>query len=241
MQPYFFPYLGYFALIANVDHWVVFDVTQYTPKTWLNRNRVLHPTSEWMYVTVPIKGSSQNKLIREVMLNSPEEALNSIQGKLGHYKNKAPFYDDVVRLVERSFSERSIDTLVALNVSCLQTVCEYLGVKFEYRICSRMDLDFSHVEHPGHWALRIAEQVGATEYINPLGGARLFRPQEFEASGVGLGFLAMPDMPYDPTPYKFLPSLSVLDVLMWNRAEDVHNFISEQASVVSGEDALRVR
>ena len=44
MQPYFFPYLGHFALIANVDAWIVFDVTQYTPRTWINRNRVLHPS-----------------------------------------------------------------------------------------------------------------------------------------------------------------------------------------------------
>lgn len=43
MQPYFFPYPGHFALIAHVDQWLVFDITQYTPKTWMNRNRILHP------------------------------------------------------------------------------------------------------------------------------------------------------------------------------------------------------
>ena len=46
MQPYFFPYLGHFALIAHTDAWVVFDITQYTPKTWMNRNRVLHPKGQ---------------------------------------------------------------------------------------------------------------------------------------------------------------------------------------------------
>ena len=58
MQPYFFPYLGHFALIANVDAWIVFDVTQYTPKTWINRNRVLHPTSGANWVSVALKNSS---------------------------------------------------------------------------------------------------------------------------------------------------------------------------------------
>jgi WbqC-like protein family len=43
MQPYFCPYLGHFALIAAVDQRIVFDVTQYTPKTWMNRNPILHP------------------------------------------------------------------------------------------------------------------------------------------------------------------------------------------------------
>jgi len=50
MQPYFFPYLGHFSLISSVDKWIVFDVTQYTPKTWMNRNRILHPKTGWQYV-----------------------------------------------------------------------------------------------------------------------------------------------------------------------------------------------
>ncbi len=240
MQPYFFPYLAHFALIAKVDHWVVFDVTQYTPKSWLNRNRVLHPSRAWMYVTVAVQGSSQSKLIREVMLNSPEETLASIKGKLGHYRRDAPHYDEVVRLVERTFSERSDDSLVALNVSSLRTVSEYLAINFDYNICSDMGLDFSRVEHPGQWALRIAEQLGAKEYVNPLGGAHLFRPEEFDAIGVRLCFVDLPAMSYDPKPYQFVPSLSVLDVLMWNHPRDVRRFIDERSSIVAAKDVLRV-
>jgi hypothetical protein len=240
MQPYFFPHLAHFALIANVDRWIVFDVTQYTPKTWMNRNRVLHPSQGWTYVTVPVRGSSQSKLIREVMLNDPDEALASIKGKLGHYKKKAPHYEDVIHIVERTFLERSDDSLAVLNVSSLRIVSEYLRIKLDYSTCSEMGLDLSRVEHPGQWALRIAEQVGATEYINPLGGAHLFRPEEFEASGVRLGFVDVPAMCYDPRPYQFIPSLSVLDVLMWNHAGDVRRFIKERSSVVDAREALRV-
>jgi hypothetical protein len=239
MQPYFFPYLGHFAVIANVDRWVVFDVSQYTPKTWINRNRVLHPSHAWMYVTVPVQGSSQRKLIREMMLNAPDEALSSIKGKLAHYKKKAPFYEDVIHLVERTFSERFDDSLVALNVSSLRIVSEYLTINFDYDLCSKMGLDLSRVEHPGQWALRIAAQVGATEYINPVSGAHLFRPEEFEASGVQLGFVEMPAMHYDPKPYQFIPSLSVLDVLMWNHPRDVRRFVQERSSVIAAKDAVR--
>jgi hypothetical protein len=42
MQPYFFPYLGYFSLIDYVDHWVVFDNVQFVKQSWVNRNRVLN-------------------------------------------------------------------------------------------------------------------------------------------------------------------------------------------------------
>lgn len=240
MQPYFFPYLAHFALIASVDRWVVFDVAQYTPKTWMSRNRVLHPSHAWMYITVPAQGASQSKLIREVMLHDPGVTLASIKGKLGHYRRRAPYYEEVVRIVEVSFAERSGDSLTALNVSSIRTVLAYLGVSFEYGICSELGLDLTHVEHPGQWALRIAEQLGVGEYVNPLGGAHLFRPEEFEASGVRLGFFDLPDMSYDPKPYKFIPSLSVLDVLMWNDPRDVRRFIVERSSILAAKDVLSV-
>jgi hypothetical protein len=69
MQPYFFPYIGHFSLIAACDEWVVFDLTQYTPRTWLNRNRIRHPCGGAKWLTVPIAGSSIRLRIHEARLN----------------------------------------------------------------------------------------------------------------------------------------------------------------------------
>ena len=41
MQPYLFPYIGYFQLIAAVDQFVIYDTVKYTKKGWINRNRFL--------------------------------------------------------------------------------------------------------------------------------------------------------------------------------------------------------
>jgi hypothetical protein len=235
MQPYFFPYLGYFALIASVDRWVVFDVTRYSPKTWMNRNRVLHPQSGWMYVTAPVRGASQSCRIDEVMLDDPDAALASLRGKLAHYRKRAPFFSDVLSVVERGFLHRASDSLRDLDVACIAAVCEYLGIPFEHQICSRLGLDLGGIEHAGQWALAIAQQLGASVYVNPPGGVSLFRPEEFAAAGIGLGFLAMPPMIYDTGPFEFAPSLSILDVLMWNPPIDVRNYVSTHASVVAPE------
>ena len=40
MQPYFFPYIGYFQLIANTDQFIFFDIVQYNKRSWMNRNRI---------------------------------------------------------------------------------------------------------------------------------------------------------------------------------------------------------
>ncbi|HLX88072.1 MAG TPA: WbqC family protein [Acidimicrobiales bacterium] len=231
MQPYFFPYLGHFALIANVDRWVVLDVTQYTPKSWMNRNRVLHPSGGWMYITAPVEGASQGKLIKEMMLHDPDATLKSLRGRLAHYRKRAPHFEAVAGLLEASFSGRADDSLVALDVASLEAVTEYLGLKFDYEICSGLGLDLSSIELAGQWALRIAEALGADEYVNPAGGAHLFDEEEFRVAGVQLSFIDIPSMVYDPKPFDFVEALSVLDVLMWNEPEKVVDFLRSRSTV----------
>jgi hypothetical protein len=216
MQPYFFPYLGHFGLIAHSDQWIVLDVTQYTPKTWMNRNRVLHPSGGWMYVTVPLVGASRSVRTCDVRVQCPSRARASALGKLSHYVRKAPFFARVVELVEQTFSESADDSLVALNVAGLRVVCDYLGLDFKYSLCSRLALDLSPIEDPGDWAPVIAEALGADAYINPIGGRHLFDPASFRRRHISLSFLDMPPFVYDTGPFQFEPQLSILDVLMWN-------------------------
>ena len=103
MQPYFFPYLGHFALIANVDLWIVFDVTQYTPKSWISRNRILHPASGTNWINVPLKNSSISIKIHEAKILDVNAAAKSTVGKLGHYRRRAPFFKQVEALVKETF------------------------------------------------------------------------------------------------------------------------------------------
>jgi WbqC-like protein family len=225
MQPYFFPYLGYFALIAKTDAWVVFDVSQYTPKSWMNRNRVLHPAAGWMYVTVPLKGSSRNMAIHEARVADRDRTHRSVLGKLSHYRKQAPNYLNVCSLVDQTFEGLIDDSLVQLNINGLRTVCTYMGIPFSYQIASEMDISISPVTHPGGWAPAISGSLEADEYINPIGGRALFDSAEFAANGVALSFLDMPTLVYPTGNFAFVPDLSILDVLMWNEPESVVNAI----------------
>ncbi len=238
MQPYFFPYAGHFSLLHCADHWVVFDVSQYTPKTWINRNRILHPKDGCMYATVPVRGSSQSMKIEAVMLHEPEEALRNLLGKLAHYRKRAPYYGAVVALLEKSFVDRRSDSLVDLNVSALSATSRYLGIDFSYSICSEVDLDLEVIDHPGQWALKIAQQLGARQYVNPISGRRLFRPEEFAAAGIELRFLRADPMVYDTGPYCFIPDLSILDVLMWNGPGTVREHLERASAVVSPDEVF---
>src|SRR5882757_4455172 len=104
MQPYFFPYVGHFALIAAVDEWVVFDVTQYTRKTWINRNRVLRADGGWQYVSMPLANSSIHIKISEARIARFPEQEGYVLGKISHYSGRAPYYRQVCEIVRSTFA-----------------------------------------------------------------------------------------------------------------------------------------
>lgn len=221
MQPYFFPYLGHFALIAHVDEWLVFDVTQYTPKTWMNRNRVLHPTQGWNYVNVPLANSSISIRTHEARILDLAEARRSVLGKLSHYKRRAPYYRAVEALVESVMADSDNPSLVNLNVRSLRATCEYLGLQFDYRICSDLDLPLPERLEPGQWAPTICSMLEASAYVNPAGGRDLFAPKDFVSRNISLEFLSFEAFVYETNPYQFESGLSILDVMMWNSPQSI--------------------
>ena len=235
MQPYFFPYLGHFALIANCDRWVVFDITQYTPKTWMNRNRVLHPSGGTMWVTVPLANSSQSILTHQARISDPAGAHRSIRGRLSHYKRFAPHYRDVLDLFDAAFARSTGDGLVALDVAALEVVCAYLELPWQPAIGSELELELDPSPGPGGWAPAIAEALGADAYLNPAGGRALFHPDDFARRGIELSFLEMPVFRYDTGPFEFEPHLSILDVMMWNPPAAIRAALADATIIATAE------
>lgn len=225
MQPYFFPYLGHFSLIAQTDEWMVFDITQYTPKSWMNRNRILHPVEGWNYISIPLQKSSIHIKTYEARIRDVQEVRNQILGKISHYKKKAPYYSKVESLVHEVFDDQEDDSLVSLNVRSLKVVCNYLDIPFQYKICSEINLPVPETMLSGEWAPTISGLVGASQYINPLGGKDIFNPDDFSRVGVELQLLKAEPFIYDPKPYQFEPDLSIIDVLMWNDPEIVRKAV----------------
>ncbi|MEO6307300.1 MAG: WbqC family protein [Nitrospiraceae bacterium] len=221
MQPYFFPYLGHFSLIASVDKWIVFDVTQYTPKTWMNRNRILHPKVGWQYVTVPLLNSSISIKTAEAKVLKFPETKQSIIGKLSHYKRTAPYFYQVNKVVQQAFDGSLDDSLVSLNVSALRVVCDYLKIPFPYQICSKLELEYLPKLGAGEWAPYICQMLGASEYVNPAGGQDIFDISVFRQRGITLYFAEFAEFKYMTHSYSYEPNLSIIDVMMWNSPQDI--------------------
>lgn len=220
MQPYFFPYLGYYQLVFAAEQGIFFDTAQYRRKSWMNRNRVLHPTQGWQYLSVPVHAPLGTS-IGAARIADKATALRRIQGQLRHYRGKAPYFAPVMDLLENAFEASAGSSIAELNRRSVTVVCDYLGFPCRWKACSELALTLPPIEHPGQWALEIADALEATRYINAPGGRHLFRSQEWVERGIELRFLQPAPLAYDTKPYAFEENLSILDVLMWNHPDAV--------------------
>ncbi|MDB6143149.1 MAG: hypothetical protein JWP80_2193 [Pseudomonas sp.] len=232
MQPYFFPYLGYFQLIASVDRGVIFDTAQYVRKSWMNRNRMLDGKGGWQYINVPVSTTLGTSIQATIVIDHAA-ALQRILGQLEHYRGKAPFYQQVREVVRSAFASVTDSGIGDLNTQSLKAVCDYLGLAFGWTPLSAMDLQLPSIEHPGQWALEISSQLGAHRYINAPGGREIFVASEWEERDIELLFLDLSTFVYDTKPYDFIDNLSILDVLMWNAPEDITAYIRGNTRLTS--------
>lgn len=226
MQPYFFPYIGYFSLMDYADEFILFDTAQYDRKGWMNRNRVLKPDEGWQYIRAGVVKPAFRATIRDVELSRNDDWRKTLVRQLEHYKGTAPNFAETITLVEASLAKPAA-TLVELNKHTLEAVRDYLGIDCPIRVFSEMAFTIGTVEHPGQWALRISEAAGADEYINPPGGKDIFDAQDFKEAGIRLSFLANRLPEYDQHRDCFENGLSIIDILMFCGADEIQNMLCD--------------
>jgi hypothetical protein len=73
--------------------------------------------------------------------------------------------------------------------------------------------------------LALCEALGATTYINPIGGVELYSRQDFAARGIELHFLQPLPLEYVQFGRPFVPWLSIIDVLMFNELDTVRAWL----------------
>jgi len=225
MQPYFFPYLGHFHLIGQVDVWAVFDTAQYIRRGWMNRNRIFKPPGEgWQYINAPTKRSPRSSIIKDIELATDTDWRARLTRQLLHYRKNAPFFEDTVALV-RSCLEADEPFLARLNIRILVTLCARLNIPFKPLFLSETDADPGPSISPGDRILSIALNLGATHYLNPAGGARLLDTAAFSSAGIELKIQCYENHVYDTGPYVFEPGLSIIDAMMWNPMETLREHL----------------
>lgn len=226
MQPYFFPYIGYFQLIAHADLFILLDEVQFIRHGWIERNRILKPSNEPLYIKVPILKKSSKSLIREIDVNNSLDWRNKIFAQLEPYKKVSRNYEEIILFLKEAFK---IDTesLVKLNNHLLIKSCEYLNINTPIKTFSSMKLEIEDVNASDEWALNICKALNAKSYINPPGGINLFDKGKFNSNNIELKFLSSNLKAYNQFMGSFVSGLSIIDVMMFNSKEEVLKMLNE--------------
>ena len=211
MQPYLFPYIGYFQLISAVDLFIVYDNIQYTKKGWINRNRFLSNGGDAVF-SLPLKKDSDYRDVREREL-APDFSRAKMVNQLREAYRKAPHLEETFPLVESVLLDTETNLFVYLHRSIVKT-CGHLGVHTPIVVSSTIEID--HSLQAQDKVLALCQAVGASAYINPAGGVDLYSKEDFAASGIALSFLNSLPVEYPQFGGAFVPWLSIVDVLMFN-------------------------
>ncbi len=223
MQPYIFPYFGYFQLIGAVDTFILLDDVHYINRGWINRNRLLM-NGHIIPFTIPLRKASQNKLINDIEICYETRWQRKFLKTLEQSYRKAPYFSAVFPLVQQviTANETHISRLVYQS---LLVLLKYLEIDIKL-IASSASYATEQLRAQDK-ILAICRQEHATHYINPAGGAQLYERRVFEANHVHISFLKPTLPPYSHFSPSYVPGLSILDVLMHNSPEMVKAMLKE--------------
>jgi WbqC-like protein family len=185
MQPYLFPYLGYWQLLAAVDKFVVLDDVNFINRGWINRNRVtVNGKPAWM--TVPLVGASQNRLINEINVAPDDGWKKKMERMVTEAYAQAPQAQAVLPLFNR-WLEAASGSLSRTLYESIEVIAAYLKIATTIIPSSSV---YPKDKMKGQYRiLDICQREGATTYVNPPGGKNLYDSDLFRRAGIELLFL----------------------------------------------------
>lgn len=224
MQPYFFPYIGYWQLINAVDTYVIFDDVNYIKKGYINKNSIL-TSSKAQSIVLELLKISQNKYINEIEIgNNSQKILKTIQ----HAYGKAPYFKDVFLLIEDilNYNEKNLAKFLGYSIMKVSSYLE-LNTSFLYSSDIHKKEDLKGQEK----LINISKQLNATQYINAIGGMKLYEKDRFYDDNIKLSFLETNIVEYKQFDNDFIPYLSIIDIMMFNNKDKIKAMLSDYSLI----------
>lgn len=219
MQPYFFPYIGYFQLINSVDKFIFYDDVSFIKNGWINRNKILINKAA-AYFTLNLKRASSNRLINATLICDNRQRL--IKTLNISYKN-APYYEQVMPLVNRCLATESHHISVLAMTSVMQ-VCQFLAIDTVFEKSSEAYPATCHLKKVERLK-QICALNGAAVYHNSAGGMAVYSREDFRPAGIELRLVRSQPLAYRQFKHDFVPKLSIIDVLMFNSVEQTRSYL----------------
>lgn len=224
MQPYLFPYIGYWQLIGTVDTFVIYDDVNYIKQGYINRNTILINAQRHLFTLELIKASPYRQIAEIEVGQNKNKLLKTISQAYA----KAPYFDAVYPLIENIMTQNEKNLAKFIGYSLFK-VSEYLGINTQFIYSSDIEKDNSLKAQDK--IIDICLKLGATDYINAIGGEVLYDRESFLQEGLNLSFLQPEIKEYGQFKNEFIPYLSIIDIMMFNSKEEIKIMMCEYVLV----------
>ncbi len=219
MQPYLFPYLGYFQLINAVDKFVIYDDANYIKQGYINRNSILMGDRVQRF-TVAVPGASSFLKIRDLSFS---EDVDKLLKTLQQAYRKKPYFYEIYPLVERVMRSESRG-IAHICESAFKEIFNWLDIDKKLIFSSR--LDYQREASASGKVISICRALHGQRYLNSIGGKHLYHHDEFVSHGLALSFIKMDEVVYPQGNSVFQPGLSIIDVLMHCSPESIRDYLT---------------
>lgn len=137
MQPYLFPYLGYFQMIAAATVFVSYDTVDFIQRGWIHRNRILI-NGRPKYFTATLKKSPLGTPINEILLADYPAWSQRFMTTLTMAYKKTPYFEQMLEVVDAVIKDKQYSKVSELSFESVRTISEYFALKTQYKQASSL-------------------------------------------------------------------------------------------------------
>lgn len=220
MQPYLFPYIGYWQLINAVDTFVIYDDVNFIKQGYINRNNILSNNKK-QTLTLELIGASSFKYIKDIEVGRNS---NKLLKTIKHNYFKAPYFETIYPMLESILMQDEKNLARFIGYS-LQAISDYLNI--DTKIIYSSDTEKDNSLKAQDKVIDICMNLNAVKYINAIGGKELYDKESFKDKKIELNFLQTEIHEYKQFNNDFIPYLSIIDVMMFNSKDEVNLMLNE--------------
>ena len=221
MQPYFFPYLGYWQLLNAVDKFIILDDVTFIKQGYINRNTILSH-GKVQKINLQVEAISSNKLILDHNLNKNSIWKSKLLKMIYQSYSKAKYFKNVFPLIEKCILFNA-DNLSSYLENQIVQIASFLNI--DTAISRNSEVINENDFESQNRIINICSRELADVYLNASGGQELYNKEVFKRNGIKLKFIKMNDIQYTQFTNEFLPFLSIIDVMMFNSEEKIKKML----------------
>jgi hypothetical protein len=185
MQPYFFPYIGYFQLINSVDEFFIYDEASFIKGGWIGRNRIMG-SAEPFYINAALLGAGSNIEIFNVRLNSDDRWRRKLEKSILNCYGKSLYFEESWGVIRNAIYGHG-GNIAEYNFQIIKKISDHLNISTNI-VRSTTSVGNGELCAESR-VIDLVRAAGGNVYVNSIGGVDLYDKESFLNNGIELRFL----------------------------------------------------